>query len=52
MGLAFDCQILPEVPTDAHDQAVDYVCCADGLIRTGAAAGEGGEGEGAGSGSR
>lgn len=50
VGLAFDCQLLDAVPTDAHDQTVDYVCCAEELIRTAAGAAGGAPGGAAGGG--
>lgn len=31
VGYAFDCQILPEIPTEEHDIKMDYVISASGL---------------------
>ncbi|MDO4789471.1 MAG: 5-formyltetrahydrofolate cyclo-ligase [Porphyromonas sp.] len=31
IGYAFDCQILPEIPTEEHDIKMDYVISASGL---------------------
>lgn len=33
IGLAFDCQVLPEIPTEAHDLPVDYLITETQSIR-------------------
>ncbi len=33
IGLAFGCQLVPHVPTEAHDQCMDVVVCETGIVR-------------------